>query len=82
MQKIEKALLLVANLSQDKKILDYRIEEILNLCDTSKVDIQGIVVQNIKKPLRKKFEKNSKTTTRAKTFLFFFHTEILWRLKV
>ena len=52
MQKIEKALLLVANLSQDKKILDYRIEEILNLCDTSKVDIQGIVVQNIKKPLR------------------------------
>ena len=52
MQKIEKALLLVANLGQDKKILDYRIEEILNLCDTSKVDIQGIVVQNIKKPLR------------------------------
>ena len=52
MQKIEKALLLVANLSQDKKILDYRIEEILNLCDTSKVDIQGIIVQNIKKPLR------------------------------
>ena len=52
MQKIEKALLLVANLSQDKKILDYRIEEILNLCDTSKVDIQEIVVQNIKKPLR------------------------------
>ena len=31
MQKIEKALLLVANLSQDKKFLDYRIEEILNL---------------------------------------------------
>ena len=52
MQKIEKALLLVANLSQDKKILDYRIEEILNLCDTSKVDIQVIIVQNIKKPLR------------------------------
>ena len=51
MQKIEKALLLVANLSLDKKILDYRIEEILNLCDTSKVDIQGIIVQNIKKPL-------------------------------
>ena len=52
MQKIEKALLLVANLSQDKKILDFRIEEILNLCDTSKVDIQSIIVQNIKKPLR------------------------------
>jgi len=52
MQKIEKALLLVANLNQDKKILDYRIEEILNLCDTSKVDIQDIVIQNIKKPLR------------------------------
>ena len=52
MQKIEKAILLVANLGNDKKSLDYRIEEILNLCDTSKVDIQGIVVQNIKKPLR------------------------------
>ncbi|MFL2677066.1 MAG: GTPase HflX, partial [Dehalococcoidia bacterium] len=52
MQKIEKAILLVANLGNDKKSLDYRIEEILNLCDTSKVDIQGVVVQNIKTPLR------------------------------
>ena len=34
MQKIEKAILLVANLGNDKKSLDYRIEEILNLCDT------------------------------------------------
>jgi len=52
MQKIEKALLLIANLNQDKKNLDYRIEEILNLCDTGKVDVEGIIVQNLKKPQR------------------------------
>ena len=52
MQKSEKALLLIANIQQDKKGLDYRIEEILNLCDTGKVDVQGVVVQNLKKSQR------------------------------
>ena len=52
MQKSEKALLLIANIQQDKKSLDYRIEEILNLCDTGKVDVEGVIVQNLKKPLR------------------------------
>ena len=52
MQKSEKALLLIANIQQDKKSLDYRIEEILNLCDTGKVDVGGVIVQNLKKPLR------------------------------
>lgn len=52
MQKSEKALLLIANIEQDKKGLDYRIEEILNLCDTGKVDVEGVVVQNLKKPQR------------------------------
>ena len=52
MQKSEKALLLIANMQQDKKSLDYRIEEILNLCDTGKVDVEGVIVQNLKKPLR------------------------------
>ena len=52
MQKSEKALLLIANILQDKKSLDYRIEEILNLCDTGKVDVEGVIVQNLKKPLR------------------------------
>ena len=52
MQKSEKALLLIANIEQDKKGLDYRIEEILNLCDTGKVDVEGVVVQNLKHPLR------------------------------
>ena len=52
MQKSEKALLLIANIEQDKKGLDYRIEEILNLCDTGKVDVQGVVVQNLKKSQR------------------------------
>ncbi len=52
MHKSEKALLLIANMQQDKKDLDYRIEEILNLCDTGKVDVEGVVVQNLKKPQR------------------------------
>ena len=52
MQKSEKALLLIANIQQDKKSLDYRVEEILNLCDTGKVDVEGVIVQNLKKPLR------------------------------
>ena len=52
MQKSEKALLLIANIEQDKKGLDYRIEEILNLCDTGKVDVKGVVVQNLKKSQR------------------------------
>ena len=52
MQKSEKALLLIANILQDKKSLDYRIEEVLNLCDTGKVDVEGVIVQNLKKPLR------------------------------
>ena len=52
MQKSEKALLLIANIQQDKKSLDYRIEEILNLCDTGKVDVEGVIVKNLKKPLR------------------------------
>ena len=52
MHKSEKALLLIANMQQDKKGLDYRIEEILNLCDTGKVDVEGVVVQNLKNPLR------------------------------
>ena len=52
MQKSEKALLLIANIKHDKKGLDYRIEEILNLCDTGKVDVEGVVVQNLKHPLR------------------------------
>ena len=52
MHKSEKALLLIANMQQDKKGLDYRIEEILNLCDTGKVDVEGVVVQNLKKPQR------------------------------
>ena len=52
MQKSEKALLLIANIQQDKKSLDYRIEEILNLCDTGKVDVEGVIVQNLKKPQR------------------------------
>jgi len=52
MHKSEKALLLIANMQQDKKSLDYRIEEILNLCDTGKVDVEGVVVQNLKKPQR------------------------------
>ena len=50
MHKSEKALLLIANMQQDKKGLDYRIEEILNLCDTGKVDVEGVVVQNLKTP--------------------------------
>ena len=53
MHKSEKALLLIANMQQDKKGLDYRIEEILNLCDTGKVDVEGVVVQNLKKPQRR-----------------------------
>ena len=53
MHKSEKALLLIANMQQDKKGLDYRIEEILNLCDTGKVDVEGVVVQNLKKPHRR-----------------------------
>ena len=52
MHKSEKALLLIANMQQDKKGLDYRIEEILNLCDTGKVDVEGVVVQNLKNPQR------------------------------
>ena len=52
MQKSEKALLLIANIKHDNKGLDYRIEEILNLCDTGKVDVEGVVVQNLKHPLR------------------------------
>ena len=52
MHKSEKALLLIANMQQDKKGLDYRIEEILNLCDTGKVDVEGVIVKNLKKPLR------------------------------
>ena len=70
MHKSEKALLLIANMQQDKKGLDYRIEEILNLCDTGKVDVEGVVVQNLKNPQRsyigsgkiKRIKKRSKSS--------------------